>query len=143
MRKTVFILVFSLIFSSCTKEEETIFNISIVSTTPTSLTAFSENINVTIAYEHSKGYIGFNDPDYLSLEVKDSRLSLADYYHLQPLSPPNDEVAIKGEINLTIDAPFLLGTANEETLTFTIRIQDSSKKWSNKVTTPMITVIKE
>ena len=140
MKKTLFILLSVLIISSCEKEEDSLFNISLLSTSPISLQEFQENIMVEIEYEHSKGFMGFYDPDYLSLEVKDSRLVNADYYHLIPLNPPDNELEIKGIIKLEIDAPFILGSGNLETLFFTIRIQDREEEWSNDISTPLISV---
>tara|TARA_B110000263_G_scaffold9894_1_gene8423 strand:+ start:515 stop:775 length:261 start_codon:yes stop_codon:yes gene_type:complete len=84
--------------------------------------------------------MGFYDPDYLSLEVKDSRLTNADYYHLIPLNPPDNELKIKGIVRLEIDAPFILGSGNLETLFFTMRIQDREGEWSNDISTPLISV---
>ena len=86
--------------------------------------------------------MGFDEPDYLSLEIHDSRLTNPDYYHLQPLAPPNENISIQGEINLEIDAPFCFGNGNSETLTYSLRIQDNKKNWSNTITTPIITVNK-
>ena len=140
MKKTLFILLSVLIISSCEKEDDSLFNISLLSTSPISLQEFQENIIVEIEYEHSKGFMGFYDPDYLSLEVKDSRLANADYYHLIPLNPPDNELEIKGIIKLEIDAPFILGSGNLETLFFTIRIQDRKEEWSNDISTPLISV---
>jgi hypothetical protein len=140
MKKTLFILLSVLIISSCEKEEDSLFNISLLSTSPISLQEFQENIIVEIEYEHFKGFMGFYDPDYLSLEVKDSRLSNADYYHLIPLNPPDNELSIKGIIQLEIDAPFILGSGNLETLFFTMRIQDREGEWSNEISTPLISV---
>ena len=140
MKKTLFILLSVLIISSCEKEDDSLFNISLLSTSPISLQEFQENIIVEIEYEHSKGFMGFYDPDYLSLEVKDSRLANADYYHLIPLNPPDNELEIKGIIKLEIDAPFILGSGNLETLFFTIRIQDREEEWSNEIFTPLISV---
>ena len=140
MKRILFILLSVLIISSCEKEEDSLFNISLLSTSPISLQEFQENIIVEIEYEHSKGFMGFYDPDYLSLEVKDSRLSNADYYHLIPLNPPDNELEIKGIIKLEIDAPFILGSGNLETLFFTMRIQDREGKWSNDISTPLISV---
>ena len=140
MKKILFILLSVLIISSCEKEEDSLFNISLLSTSPISLQEFQENIIVEIEYEHSKGFMGFYDPDYLSLEVKDSRLTNADYYHLIPLNPPDNELEIKGIIKLEIDAPFILGSGNLETLFFTIRIQDREGEWSNDISTPLISV---
>ena len=86
--------------------------------------------------------MGFSDPDYLSLEVKDSRLVTPDYYHLIPVNPPNQTLSVTGEVLIEIDAPFLFGNGNSETLTFSIRVEDKNNHWSNKVTTPIITVNK-
>ena len=140
MKKILFILLSILLISSCKKEDDSLFNISLLSTSPISLQEFQENIIVEIEYEHSKGFMGFYDPDYLSLEVKDSRLANADYYHLIPLNPPDNELEIKGIIKLEIDAPFILGSGNLETLFFTIRIQDREENWSNDISTPLISV---
>tara|TARA_B100001094_G_C17952211_1_gene681137 strand:- start:436 stop:825 length:390 start_codon:yes stop_codon:yes gene_type:complete len=126
--------------SSCKKEDDSLFNISLLSTSPISLQEFQENIIVEIEFEHSEGFMGFYDPDYLSLEVKDSRLTNADYYHLIPLNPPDNELEIKGIIQLEIDAPFILGSGNLETLFFTMRIQDREGEWSNDISTPLISV---
>ena len=140
MKKILFILLSILLISSCEKEDDSFFCLSLLSTSPTSIQEFQENIIVEIEFEHSKGFMGFYDPDYLSLEVKDSRLVNADYYHLIPLNPPDNELEIKGIVKLEIDAPFLLGSGNLETLFFTIRIQDREEEWSNEVSTPLISV---
>ena len=140
---TYILLAVSLVFSTCKKVEVVDdFLISLIETSPSSIVEFEENINIRISYSHAKGFLGFSDPDYLSLEVKDSRLSNPDYYHLVPLSPPQSDVSISGEILIEVDAPFIFGNGNAETLTFTIRIQDKDKNWSNKVTTDLITVNK-
>jgi hypothetical protein len=145
MKKIFYILlVVSLIFSTCKKTEvENAFSISLIEISPSEIIEFEENINVRISYTHSQGFVGFSDPDYLSLEIKDSRLSNPDYYHLIPLSPPQSEVSISGETLIEVDAPFIFGNGNTETLTFTIRIQDKDKNWSNKVTTDLITLSKQ
>ena len=141
---TYILLAVSLVFSTCKKVEvENDFLISLIETSPSSIVEFEENINIRISYNHAQGFLGFSDPDYLSLEVKDSRLSNPDYYYLIPLSPPQSEVSISGETLIEVDAPFIFGNGNTETLTFTIRIQDNDKNWSNKVTTGLITVSKQ
>ena len=142
MKKILFISILFFIISSCKKENDSLFNISLLNTSPISLQEFQENIIVEIEFEHSEGFMGFYDPDYLSLEVKDSRLTNADYYHLIPLNPPDNELAIKGIVHLQIDSPFILGSGNLETLFFTMRIQDREGKWSNDISTPLISVIR-
>ena len=140
MKKILFVSLLVFIISSCKKEDDSLFNVSLLSTSPISLQEFQENIIVEIEFEHSEGFMGFYDPDYLSLEVKDSRLTNADYYHLIPLNPPDNELEIKGIIQLEIDAPFILGSGNLETLFFTMRIQDREGEWSNDISTPLISV---
>ena len=144
MKNLKYILVaFLLLTFSCKKEEvEPEFKITLKNTTPTNLQEFQENVMVTIEYQHPEGFVGFADPYYLSLEIHDSRLTNPDFYHLQPLSPPNQTISIQGKINVEIDSPFRFGNGNSETLTYSLRIQDNKKKWSNTVTTPIITVNK-
>ena len=144
MRILKYILVaFLLLTFSCKKEKvEPEFKITLKNTTPINLQEFQENVMVTIEYQHPEGFMGFSDPDYLSLEIHDSRLTNPDFYHLQPLSPPNQTISIQGKINIEIDSPFRFGNGNSETLTYSLRIQDNNKKWSNTITTPIITVNK-
>ena len=144
MKSLKYILVALLLLGfSCKKEEvDPEFRITLKNTTPTNLQEFQENVMVTIEYQHPEGFMGFSDPDYLSLEIHDSRLTNPDFYHLQPLSPPNQTISIQGKINVEIDSPFRFGNGNSETLTYSLRIQDNKSKWSNTVTTPIITVNK-
>ena len=144
MKKLFFISSILLIFSSCSKEEDqVIFNINLLNTFPTEIIEFQENIYVRIYYQHPDGFIGFSDPDYLSLEVKDSRLSQADYFHIIPVTPPENSLSITGELLVEIDSPFLFGNGIMELVNFTIRIQDRNLNWSNSIITPNITVNKQ
>ena len=140
-RVTIYLVVLCLLMC-CKKEEDSSFVISLKQTTPTTLIEFEENISVKLDYEHPEGYVGFFDPDYLSLEIKDSRLPNPDYYHLIPVNPPNHTLSVIGEILIEIDAPFIFGNGTTETLKYTIRIQDKEQTWSNQVSTPLITVNK-
>ena len=143
MRKILVYLFCVCILTCCKKQDEVSFAISLKETIPLDLVEFQQNISVMLNYEHPEGYIGFFDPDFLSLEVKDSRLPNADYYHIVPLDPPDHTLSIKGSLLIEIDAPFLFGNGDSETLTFTIRILDRDNQWSNKVTTPVITINKQ
>ena len=142
MQKVALYFILSCLLICCKKDDDSSFRISLQQTIPTTLVEFEENILVKLSYEHPEGYLGFSDPDYLSLEVKDSRLVTPDYYHLIPVNPPNQTLSVTGEVLIEIDAPFLFGNGNSETLTFSIRVEDKNNHWSNKVTTPIITVNK-
>jgi hypothetical protein len=138
------LVIASLLFSSCKKdEEEAIFRINLIDTFPVEIIEFQENIYVRLSYQHPEGYIGFSDPDYLSLEVKDSRLSQADYYHIIPVTPPNNSLSVTGELLVEIDSPFVFGNGSVELVNFTIRIQDQNLVWSNEIVTPNISVNKQ
>ena len=133
-----------MILPSCTKnEDDMFFEINLIDTYPLEIIEFQENIYVKVLYQHPQGYLGFSDPDYLSLEVKDSRLSQADYYHLIPITPPNNSLSITGEILVEIDSPFVFGNGLIELVNFTIRIQDQNLVWSNEIITPNISVNKQ
>ncbi len=139
-----FLVITSLLFSSCKKdEEETIFRINLIDTFPVEIIEFQENIYVRLSYQHPEGYICFSDPDYLSLEIKDSRLSQADYYHIIPVTPPNNSLSVTGELLVEIDSPFVFGNGSVELVNFTIRIQDQNLVWSNEIVTPNISVNKQ
>jgi len=139
-----FLVITSLLFSSCKKdEEETIFRINLIDAFPVEIIEFQENIYVRLSYQHPEGYIGFSDPDYLSLEVKDSRLSQADYYHIIPVTPPDNSLSVTGELLVEIDSPFVFGNGSVELVNFTIRIQDQNLVWSNEIVTPNISVNKQ
>ena len=139
-----FLVITSLLFSSCKKDdEETIFRINLIDTFPVEIIEFQENIYVRLSYQHPEGYIGFSDPDYLSLEIKDSRLSQADYYHIIPVTPPDNSLSVTGELLVEIDSPFVFGNGSVELVNFTIRIQDQNLVWSNEIVTPNISVNKQ
>tara|TARA_B100001250_G_scaffold115257_1_gene97647 strand:- start:8409 stop:8840 length:432 start_codon:yes stop_codon:yes gene_type:complete len=143
MRKITIYFIISSLLICCKKDEQQQFAISIDETYPTNIVEFQENIFIKISYEHNEGYLGFYDPDYLSLEIKDSRLNNPDYYHLIPVNPPNQNLSTNGEILIEIDSPFILGNGSIETLEYRIRIQDREMRWSNEVKSASITVQKE
>ena len=145
MRSIFYLLIFvSVFFSSCSKDDDPVnFNLGLIEVFPLNIIEFQENIYVRLSYEHPEGYLGFSDPDYLSLEVKDSRLSQADYYHLIPITPTNNNLSVTGELLVEIDSPFLFGNGNTELVNFSIRIQDQNLSWSNTITTPNISVNRE
>jgi len=140
----VYFFIILLCLPSCTKDEDNVFfEINLIDTYPTEIVEFQENIYVKLSYQHTEGYLGFSNPDYLSLEVKDSRLSEADYYHVIPITPANNSLSVTGELLVEIDSPFVFGNGVTNTVNFTLRIQDQNLVWSNKITTPNISVYKE
>ena len=131
--------------TACKKEDpeldiDPIPYITLEEVSATQIQEFQEDITITIGYEDEDGDLGFENPDSLSVEVKDSRLSLPDLYHLQPLAPPDTELHIVGTINVVVPSPFLLGNGTSETVNYTVRIRDRAGNWSNPVTTEDIII---
>ena len=134
-----------ILFGSCRKEGITNYatpKISIVDISATTVQQFEETVTVTIAYEDGDGDLGDPHPDTLSLYVHDSRLKDPDRYHVPPLAPPDHTLTIKGEIDVTLLSPFLLGNGSFETVNYALKIRDRAGNWSNEVTTETITIKK-
>lgn len=135
----------SLLVGACKKKEETAINpvpfISLLRTSTTEVIQFQDQIVFTISYVDEDGDLGFEDPDSYSIELKDDRLPTADLYYLKPLAPTGTTISISGELSITLQSIFLLGSGNiQETTLFTIRMRDRAGNWSNEVRSPTITI---
>ncbi|MBK9283939.1 MAG: hypothetical protein IPM51_06410 [Sphingobacteriaceae bacterium] len=152
MKKTNFKLVAGIIImgsflQSCKKKEEPAPapepEIELISVTPTTLTQYSQFIDVKIKYKDNNGDLGDASPEVHSVEVKDSRLQNPDTYHLKPLAPSSDKnIPIEGEVTIKLNTLFLLGQGNSEITTLKIKIKDRAGNWSNEISSPSITINK-
>lgn len=143
---------------ACTKESTTtndinnpnpnlseIPEIDLKGVSATTVTASTDSLAFLIEYTDGDGDLGTNDPDDTVIELVDKRDSetLVFNYHLQPLAPPDSEIAITGELNIVLDHTIILDENNDsETTTFTIRLKDRAGNWSNVVETEMITIVR-
>lgn len=116
--------------------------IALIKVTPTTIKQFSDTIEVTISYKDGDGDLGDLNPDENSFEIKDSRLTKADYYFFSPLAPKDAKIKIQGNLKMKLKNMFLLGTGNVETCFLDIRIKDRAGNWSNTVRTPELTISK-
>jgi hypothetical protein len=142
IRFILFVFSFSLIvLSSCKEDDEpTPPVINLVSMSKDTLVEFQDSLDIVIKYTDMDGDVGEVDPDINALYIKDSRLPDADYYHVQPLSPPNSALNIQGEFTVKINNMFLLGNGGNETAYFTIKLKDQAGNWSNEILTPQILI---
>ena len=149
MRKVITLFVaagclLALLWSGCKGPDEMEIDpvpyITIENVNPTSLIEFQEDVIIEVKYEDQDGDLGFPNPDSLSLEVWDSRLSQPDLYHLQPLVPTDTSLHIQGIVEVVVPSPFLLGNGNSEKVNYSIRIRDRAGNWSNSVVTRDITI---
>jgi len=141
----VFILV--VIPGACTKETQSSTgnpnpSIALVKMEPATIQQFTDSLKITISYDDGDGDIGFEDADINSLEIKDTRLSKPDFYYVPPQAPLGSKIHIKGELVIKLRNLFLLGTGNAESTNMEIRLRDRTGNWSNKITTPEITITK-
>ena len=135
----------SLLVGACKKKEETQLDpvpfIKLLNTSPTSVVEFQDKIVFTISYKDDDGDLGFENPDSYSIYVKDDRLPEADQYYLKPMAPIGSLIPISGELPITLQSIFILGSGNiEETTVFSIRLHDRAGNWSNEVRSPVITI---
>jgi hypothetical protein len=136
-----------LLLNSCKKEEDepvqnTAPTISIASLSTDSVKEFVDSVIVEISYQDAQGNLGSIDPDVNDLEVKDSRLSQPDFYHVKPLAPEGFTLNIIGKLRIRLSTLFLLGIGDQETATFTIRLRDQSGEWSAPVTSDPIKIVR-
>jgi hypothetical protein len=136
-----------LLLNSCKKEEDepvqnTAPTISIASLSTDSVKEFVDSVIVEISYQDAQGNLGSIDPDVNDLEVKDSRLSQPDFYHVKPLAPAGYTLNISGKLRIRLSTLFLLGIGDQETATFTIRLRDQSGEWSAPVTSDPIKIVR-
>lgn len=141
----IFTFVFFGLTAGCTKEVDNglsdIPKIEIRQVSPLTIEEFDGNATVYLKYEDGDGDLGFSEADSLSLEVWDARLSEPDWYYVPALAPINENLSIRGELQIVLNGTFILGNGTQETTTFTIRIRDRAGHWSNTVQTPVITIV--
>src|SRR5690606_16260419 len=127
MNKVV-LLLSVLALSACKKEKVNVMpkepSIELISVGPAQITEFQTPVILRFSYKDGDGDLGRTDPDDHSLWVKDSRLSVADGYHIIPLAPPDQEIAIQGELVVELSPLFLLGNSDQEVMTYSFYVED-------------------
>ena len=109
--------------------------------TPKSIKQF-DDLMIYIYYQDGDGDIGDLDADELSLELVDERDSILHAFHVPPQSQI-ENIYIRGTLEIHLENIILLDQSNaQETITFKARLKDRAGNWSNKVTTPTITIVK-
>jgi hypothetical protein len=131
-------------FLACKKDSATseVPTIKFLSVSSTSVKQFKDSLSILFEYTDGDGDIGNINPDENNLQVKDKRLSKADYYFVKPLSPPDSKIKIKGNLVVQLKNTFLLGTSNSEVTSFELKLRDRKGNWSNTILTPNITITK-
>jgi hypothetical protein len=132
----------SVLFAACKKEEvmPAAPEIAFVSMSTQSVHEFDERVTVRFSYTDGDGDLGQQDPDNYTLWVKDARLQGTDGYHIPPLAPEDADVPIQGELEVELNALFLLGNSGQEETSYTMYVVDRAGNRSNEFTTGTITI---
>ncbi|MFM7232983.1 MAG: hypothetical protein ACKOZM_00235 [Flavobacteriales bacterium] len=139
----LFILPLALIIG-CKKEKVPVAPvISIESISAYNVEEYNNAIEVIIHYEDHQGDIGTIDPDEHSLFVADERFSAQDGYHIDPLTPDQQELHIRGTLKVVLRPLFIMGNDNSEETRLTFELLDRDGNTSNRVTSNPITITRE
>lgn len=135
------------LISSCQKEGKNILSftpfLSIDSINKTVITEFQDSIILYLNFEDGDGDLGRQDPDSNSLSIKDARLDSAELYHIPPIIPADENLQTVGRFRVFIPTLFILGSEKQEKTSISVRVKDQAGNWSNEITSPVITIIKE
>lgn len=137
----------ALILFSCQKEGENVLSftpkLEFNSINSTTITEFQDSVIIIVNYEDGDGDLGRQDPDSNSLYIKDVRLDNAEFYHIPPLTPDDQKLQTIGKFRIFIPTLFIIGSEDVERTSIQIRVKDDSGNWSNEITTPEITILKQ
>ena len=152
MNKTFYMSVLLFLsFASCKKETgndplpsiSATPEITSVSVSATSLNQFNDLL-VYLNYIDGDGDLGTADADVKSIFITDSRdNTIIHEFHLQPLAPEGQSLAIQGTLKVKVENVILLSQLNNsETVRFSVYIVDRAGNISNTNQTSTITIIK-
>lgn len=140
------LLALVLLNAACQKEGENVLSftpfIELESVNSEIIKEFEDSVIIFVNFEDGDGDLGRQDPDSNSLYIKDSRLPNAEYYHIPPITPDDENLQTIGKFRIFIPTLFILGSGNTENVTINIRVKDQSGKWSNEIASPEFTIIK-
>ena len=142
MKRLLTLATIAVLLAACKKEEvmPAAPEIAFVSMSDQSVHEFDERVTVRFSYKDGDGDLGQQDPDNYTLWVKDARLQGTDGYHIPPLAPEDADVPIQGELEVELNALFLLGNSGQEETSYTMYVVDRAGNRSNEFTTGMITI---
>lgn len=140
-----FLILLTVLFSGC-KKEDPISNtpsIKFLSITPNPAIKYQDEITITIEYTDGDGDLGENTPDVKNLFVTDSRNNVTYQFRIPQLSPDNANIIIRGNLNINLPPQgFVDDTKNSETVTYSIYVKDRAGNTSNTVQSALLTVVR-
>lgn len=114
--------------------------ISFESVMPNVVTEYQDSLVFTISYRDGNGDLGENNTDNDNVFLQDSRNQVAYGFRIQQLAPDNANIAIQGNLNITLPNTAIVNGGQTESVTYTIWVVDRAGNESNKVTSSTVTV---
>lgn len=142
MRKLHHLVLLTLLFAACAKEEpmSDTPEIALKAAGPDRIEAYTDSVFFQITYEDGDGDLGSNDPLKENLFVRDTRMNLVYGYRIQELVPNGASVPIKGELHFSLPNTVINGSAAEEPVTYEVWVEDDAGHKSNTVKAGPFTV---
>lgn len=136
-----------LMLTGCQKDEVVklpdIPVIELVSVSHDTIRQYEDVLLIRISYKDGNGDLGFENPEDYALFVRDIRLQSFDGFYVGPLTPPNTNVPIQGELTVEFPSLFLFGNGTVEQTRFQIKIIDRAGHESNLLETGTVAITRE
>lgn len=144
---SLLIIIAMLMMTGCGKEEvmhlADIPKIELVGVSHDTIRQYEDVLVLRIFYQDGNGDIGFEDPEEYALFVRDIRLESFDGFYVGPLTPPDVEVPVQGELTIEFPSLFLFGNGAVEQTRFQIKMYDRAGNESNLLETGTVSIIRE
>lgn len=136
------LLITAIIFASCNTENEIsdVPEISFISVMPNVVTEYQDSLVFSISYRDGNGDLGENNTDTDNLFIEDSRNGVAYGFRIQQLAPNDADIAIQGNLNITLPNTAIINGGQSESVSYSIWIVDRAGNESNRVTSSTVTV---
>ena len=132
----------SFAFTACNSigEVSEIPEISFESVIPSVVTEYQDSLYFTISYRDGDGDLGQNNTDDNNLFIQDSRNDVVYGFRIQQLAPNNADIAIQGNINITLANTAIINGGTSESVNYSIWVVDRAGHESNRVNSSTVTV---
>ena len=139
---SLFLIVATLGFSACNVGSgvSEIPEITFESVVPNTVTEYQDSLYFTISYRDGDGDLGQNNTQEDNLFIEDSRNQVTYGFRIQQLAPDNAEIAIQGNINVTLPNTAIINGGTSESVSYNIWVIDRAGNESNRVSSSTVTV---
>ncbi len=143
MKKAIILTLILLVGVACKKEIilSDIPEISLIKTSPTTVTSLQEPIYFEIEYTDGNGDLGENDPDAKNLTLIDTRINIKYEYRIKELVPNGANVPITGRLLFSIPNAFITNGETSQTVEYKIYVTDRAGNKSNEISSGKITIV--